>query len=317
MNEGERAVLYRSLARLLDAGLPPDTLYSMLGKGFRSEAVRAVIAACREAALDGRPLSDGLRASAPAVPPLHALAVGAAEAAGTVPDTLKELAVGDEERLRARRGLLGSALYPILLVHLAVIAPNGGLLVTDLSAFLLRVVPAIVAIDLALLFGWRLLARPVEGTPGHLLLRVPVVGQLLRAASYRGYFRALSALYEAGVPLPRAARESTVTLSPPALREAVSVALEPVDRHEPLAEAWPGFPGLREEVRASLVTAEPAGELGTALAGAAAVYAELETTLRARVVRIGSAVLYAAGVLYVAVRVIVFYTEYFGKLNSF
>ena len=89
----------------------------------------------------------------------------------------------------------------------------------------------------------------------------------------------------------------------------------PVENHEPLAEALPRFPGLRHDVLATLLTSEPAGELGPALTSAADTYAEVESNLRVTVTKVAAGTLYAVVVLYVAVKVIGFYADYFGGLG--
>ncbi|MBI4880423.1 MAG: type II secretion system F family protein [Planctomycetes bacterium] len=265
LHELERAALLRSLARLLQAGLTADALFRTLEQGHRSRSIRQCLADLRSCVLAGRPLSEALDEAGDAwFPRHHAVALRAAERSGEVPRVLRDLADEDEARAHARADVFRRSLYPVALFHMAVIAGNSALLLTRPLSFVWQSLVVMLPVDVALLLlAQNLLRAPTSRIVARPLLLAPLVGEFVRAQEFRSFFAALWRLYEAGVALPLAARESVAVIGNEDLRECVGAAIAPLDQGEPFSLAVAAFPGLREDVRGILATAEPAGELSS------------------------------------------------------
>jgi len=248
----------------------------------------------------------------------HLLAVRAAEISGRVPLMLRALAEEEDARRKARAELISRSLYPILLFHVAAVAPNAGLAVTDLAAFATAVLSILIPVDLLLgLAGYFLFSTRVTRLGARLILRVPLFAGFVLARDYLAYFTALHHLYEAGLPLSTAADEALQGLQNPVLESRLNTALEPLRRNQPLALAVASFPDLKEEIRAMLITSEPAGELGPALASAVTYCAEDLAIARRRLQRVAAAALLTIAFTYAGVRVIGFWANYYNALAGF
>lgn len=313
MNERQRAALYRSLARLLDAGLTRDSVYPALRAGHSARAVHSAIDSLEAAARAGHSLSEALeQVPGGVIPQADALVVRAAEPTGSVPDALYELAEAQERRLHARRDPMARAAYAVVLLHLAVLAPNAGGFVTDAFATLARIAWVLLPLDALGLLAWLAVRRPPRSPAlAGAMLQVPVLGHVIRCTGYRTFFATLHRLVDAGVPLPRAVREALSAVDNPGLRQALAIASKPLDYGKPLSDALPRFPGLLGEVHTLITSGEPGGQLDLALLQAAALYGESEENARAWLAHSLAVVLYGAAALYVGAGLIAFYLQHF------
>ena len=307
---------------MLEAGLPAAHLYDLLGEGFahpRHVWMRRAVSLLQAGSAQGKPLSEAMAAGAADLFPLHhCSAVRAAEISGQVPRVLNALAEEEDRKEAARTELIRRSLYPIILLHLAVIAPNAGLAFTDPTAFLLRIMLLLVPIDLALaLAAHSLMSSAPSQLEDRISLRIPLLKRYSLNRDYSIFFGALGNLYEAGVALPAAADEALPAVKNRLLRERLQVALTPLREHGPLSAAIPLFPDLDELVTGTLITSEPSGELGSGLRRAATQCAENEERARDRLIRVAMATLLTLAFLYAIYRVLSFWTGYFDMLASF
>ena len=257
-----RARLYQTLATALDAGLGIEQALDLASERPQ-RATRDRLA---------RVLRRENR-----IPELEARVLSAAETAGVLPDVLRQLAEFLETRAVALRKLAVRLLYPLLLLHAAVVLPNlRWLVLGDLGDFLGRVVPALLVLwglgaGVAVGVGWcRTLLRKNPGFAA-MLRGLPVVGGLIQRSGAGTYAYLLSMLLAAGVPLDAALKDSArccgnAELEASGLRitervvrrgEGLSTALDSESR------AWPRL--LIEAIR----TGEVAGKLEETLAGVA------------------------------------------------
>ena len=316
MNERDRASLYRSIARLSDAGLGSDALWASLRSGH--EGLRPLLASLESASRTGQPLSGAL-AQLPGQPfPSHELALlRAAEHTGTVGDALHQLADDLETRRRSGRVPKAGALYALALLHGAVLAPNAGLLYADFWSGLGHVLTLLVPLDLGVAGVWYALSRPTHA-PGlaRLALWIPGLRAVQIHAGYRAWFAGMHLLHASGVSLAESSRESLAAVPNPVLRQRLAQELAPLERHKPLGDVIPRLPWLGAELRMLLSTAETSGDLEAALLHASAREAAAEAAARLRFGRVASATAGALAVVYVAARLVLFYAAHFSRLLS-
>ncbi|MFH0946664.1 MAG: type II secretion system F family protein [Planctomycetota bacterium] len=321
MNERKRANLYRSVARMLAAGLPPAQLHELLGAGFehsRNSWMRRAVSLLRAGSQASLPLSEAMAAGPADLFPLHhRSAVRAAEISGQVPRVLNALADDEERKHGARVELIRRSIYPIILLQVAVIGPNAGLAFTDPSGFVLHIMTLLLPIDLALFLAAHILLSSRPGpVDDYVSLRLPLLREFSLNRDYGIFFSAMGNLYEAGVALPAAADEALPAVRNRRLRDQLGVALTPLREHGPLSAAVPSFPHLDDLVASTLITSEPSGELGSGLKRAAAQCEENENLARDRLIRVAIGVLLTFAFLYAAVRILAFWSGYFDMLRS-
>lgn len=318
MKGRHRAILYESMARLIDVGLGAEAIFSNLGRAYRKADIQRAVRQLEQPMLEGTPLSEALLAApAELFPPHHGLAVRAAEISGHVPKILRQLAAEELSLDKARHAILSRSAYPILLLHMAVLGPNAGLAVTAPATFLVHVLSILIPLDLLLLLCFRCITSPPRSIgSATTLLRIPLLGPLLVARDYRAYLGTLHLLYEAGVELTKAAREALAGVENADLRQRIERSLEPMAQGSPFALAVAAFPEMEDEARGMLITAEPAGDLGPTLKRVAEFHAELEVTRRERLVKVAAGTLLTIALTYAAFRIISFYTGYFSALGQ-
>ncbi len=217
LSSDERAVFTRQLAVLLSADMPVDLALEAAGGSSSPKRIQAVAIATRAALLEGQSLSDALATSQGGFPPYYLAAIAAGESSGELPRVVDELANHIETETGDRARIATALIYPgfVAAVSLMVCA----VLVTSVAPQIVgmfestgRPLPAITVALLgvtdwlgahwiaclsaiaAVLIAARLaLTRPsVRDARDRFLLRLPIVGRLMRLSAAAQYLRTLS-----------------------------------------------------------------------------------------------------------------------------
>jgi general secretion pathway protein F len=262
VSEQERALITRQLATLLQAGLPVTQALDACIEQTEAQRARQVLASIRGDVLAGAPLSAAMSRHSASFDELYRTLVAAGEETGRLAEVLGRLA-DHLERADALRRRVGAALiYPALLTVVALFIVTGLLTYVVpqvvsvfeqthqrlpwLTVALIEVSTAVQAYGagvglltvIAAGLGWRLLRRPAYRRRWHaLLLRLPVLGRLLRSLQTARTARTLAILVGSGVPLLRAlqAARGVITLLP--MRQALEQVAERVREGGSLSRA--------------------------------------------------------------------------------
>ena len=253
LGESVLAMATRQLASLLIAGLPLDAALATLAEQTEDTRQRDLFRAVRADVVAGQRLADALARHPRAFPRVYCATVAAGEEAGDFGKVLERLAQYLEDRQALRGRLIAAATYPAIVTGLAVVivlflmtsvVPQ----VVQVFEHTRQVLPwptrALLAVSAALRvaglpmlvlliaggFGLRTLLRK----PGprdawdRTLLRLPVLGRLLRGIDTARFASTLAMLADAGVPMLRALAGAEATLSNTVLRASVRSALDQV-----------------------------------------------------------------------------------------
>lgn len=251
LNRQDVADVTRELATMLAAGQDLDRALRFIVETAPSPRVRTVMDRVREKVRGGSALAAALAQEPQSFPKLHVGLIRAGEAGGALAETLDRLA-GLLERERSLAATVQSALiYPALLVVAAVatigtlvgyvlpvfaplFAESGAELPTmtrmlmGLGDFLQKAGPWLMILLVILGVALRQalkndgFRRPVD----RLLLRVPVLGSLLRESLAARFTRTLGTLLKNGVPLIAALAIVTETIGNLAAVAAIERASE-------------------------------------------------------------------------------------------
>ncbi len=227
---GSQITLFtRELSMLLKAGMPLDQSLGFLEKDAGSKKLSRLIGRVANQISSGKSLHEALEAQGDAFPPIYANMVRVAEASGTLETVLERIALGREKSQKLRSKALSEMLYPSMLIVMAFAAvtvmltfvvprfkemivhsgteiPEQARMVIAASDWLLAngqlLAIAIGALVVAIVWGWR------QGWGRQqielLLLRLPVVGHIMRLNLTIQFCRTLGMLLENGVELPAA-----------------------------------------------------------------------------------------------------------------
>lgn len=266
LDKAALAEVTRELAIMLTAGQDLDRALRFVAENTRSSRARAVLGNIRDKVRAGSSLAAALAAEPRSFSKLYVGLIRAGEAGGALPATLDRLANLLERERSLNAGLQAALTYPALLILAAVgsvvllleyVLPQFTPLFEQAGAKLPTATRALMAVGGALgtvgpwlLLGLllsavvirRLLAKPVYRIRvDRLLLRLPVLGGLMRETLAARFTRTLGSLLQNGVSLILAlgiAKDALGNLAAAAAVEAAANAAKGgAGLARPLAEA--------------------------------------------------------------------------------
>ncbi len=317
-----RARFYDEFARMLEAGLPLRAALRAIAAPSGDPIARAA-ERIEERIRRGASLAEAIAEEVPSLEPFERHAIEGAERSGRLPETLRRLSAHFRARGEAIARVALGLLYPVALVHLAILLPNAALLFWNgVAAYARAVAPPLFALwggALGAILLGRALARSPAGRRwlGAVGLRLPGVGRLLRAQAFADYVEALELLFRAGVPAGEALERAAGSLREPALAEAGRRIADAVGAGRKLAEAF------EEEAARALVPrwfaesariAEESGAYDETFEKAArAAREDADRRLRRLSVAI-PVIVYLAVMAYIAALVIRFYSGFYRSI---
>lgn len=282
--EESLAILTRSVATLLESGVPLERALAFAADGETDVRWQRIFAGLQAAVTRGESLSEAA-ARIDTLPRAYAPLLAAAEASGSMAATFARLADDLEARSQLRARVRAALVYPTLLalastvgtlVILVVVVPR----FADLIAGAGGTVPASTRLLIGLSallsrFGWLLaVAVVLAGTAARqslqdasrrrawhaARLRWPLVGRFEREQAAASYLSTLAVALESGVPLLRAMALARGTVGNDALAEQMAIAESAVRDGGSVSQA------LRGSLTPLATRLLEAGEQGGALA---------------------------------------------------
>ncbi len=220
------ALLTRQLSTLIGAGLPIDEALGALSEQAENERQRGLTMSLRARVMEGASLAQALAGFPESFPEIYRATVAAGEQSGRLDSVLDKLADYAEAHDALKQKVLAALAYPLLLTMVA-IAVVAGLLawvvpqIIGVFQNLHQSLPLATRMLIALSdflrgWGWLILSVLIVAAVGsrvalrneamrfrwhELLLRLPLVGRLTRAANTARATRTLALLAGSAVPL--------------------------------------------------------------------------------------------------------------------
>jgi general secretion pathway protein F len=294
VNAMELALLTRQMATLLRSSLPLEHVLKTTAQQSQKRHVERILLAVRAKVLEGRSLADGLSLYPRVFPELYIRTVSSGEESGHLEVVLERLADYTEQRQQMRQKTLLALFYPALLTIVSILIV-GGLLtyivpqVTRVFDSVAQELPlitrALIATSdlfrahgltlfillacLGLLFSY-LIKKPGPKQAWHrFILRVPLLGRLVRTSNAARFSRTLSIMAASSVPILDALRIAAQVLTnlpmQSAVKEAATMVREGSSLHNAL-EKTGYFPPMTLSLLAS---GESSGNLEGMLARSA------------------------------------------------
>lgn len=219
-------IFTRQFSVMLDAGLPLVQCLEILGEQQEHRKFQEIILLVRTDVETGQTLADAMRKHPAAFDELYVNMIAAGEAGGILDIILQRLSTYMEKAVKLKGMIKAAMIYPLVIMAIAVIVvwvilwkviPVFAQLFAGLGGELPLLTRGVVgasnavgrySIWIAIGFGIGLYAlrayrktyngrRVIDG----LLLRLPVVGMLIRKIAVARFCRTLSTLTAAGVPI--------------------------------------------------------------------------------------------------------------------
>lgn len=247
------ALFTRQLATLVRAALPLDEALSAVGQQTEKPRIKSMVFALRSKILEGHTLAAGLSDFPKIFPELYRATVAAGESSGHLDIVLDRLADYTESRQQMSQKIAQATIYPAILTVMAFLVVTGLLIfvvpqiveVFDtsgqklptitramiwISEFLQNWWLVLILLAVAAFFAiQKFLSIPVNRYSYHLtLLKLPVIGRLVRGLNTARFARTLSILSSSGVPVLSALQLAAPVITNLPMREAVIEAAEKV-----------------------------------------------------------------------------------------
>ena len=226
VKDKEMAIFTRQFSTMVDTGLPLVQCLTILSEQSESKTLRAVTSKVAANVEAGSTLADALRRYPKTFDELFVNLVEVGEAGGILDTVLQRLSVYIEKAAALKRKVKSAMIYPATIVGVAFIVvifmltfviPTFAKMFSSMGADL--PIPTVIVIklsDFAQRFWWLILAgaagvvvgiRAYYKTEGGksvidaLLLKLPVLGTLIRKVAVARFTRTLGTLVSSGVPI--------------------------------------------------------------------------------------------------------------------
>ena len=249
VSAGDLSLLTRQLATLVHSGLPLDEALQAVAEQTEKPRIKSVVLGVRSKVLEGHSLADGLSDFPRVFPELYRATVAAGEQSGHLDTVLERLSDYTESREQLRSRTLNAMLYPVLLLVvctgivfmlLTFVVPKIVKQFENSKAELPILTKILIAFsDFARNWGWlvvlvlglaiwlftRWIRDPKARRRYHaFLLRVPLIGKVVRGNNTARFSRTLATLTSSAVPVLEALRISGEVVTNLPMREAVQEA---------------------------------------------------------------------------------------------
>lgn len=294
VSASDLSLLTRQLSTLVRSGLPLEEALQAVSEQTEKQRIQTIMMGVRARVMEGHSLADGLADFPAAFPELYRATVAAGEQSGHLDTVLERLADYTESREQLRSRTLNAMLYPVLLfvvcsgivmLLLTFVVPKIVKQFENSKAELPMLTQGLIGIsNFFRNWGWlviivlvvvivafrRWLRDPAARRRYHsVLLRLPLIGKVVRGTNTARFARTLATLTSSAVPVLEALRISgEVVLNLP-MRDAVDIAATRVREGAPIGKSLGAsrmFPPMMIHLIAS---GETSGDLETMLDRAA------------------------------------------------
>lgn len=293
------AVFTRQFSVMIDAGLPLVQCLDILGNQEEHKYFKQVILQTRTDVEGGQSLADAMKRHPKVFDALYTNMIAAGEAGGILDTILKRLAVYIEKAVKLKSQVQSAMIYPIAVIVIAAVVvgvilwkviptfaslfaglgaelPLPTRVVIALSNNLVRFMPFIIVGLVAGSYGLKNYyatekgRRVVDGT----LLKLPILGAILRKIAVARFCRTLSTLMASGVPILDGLDITARTAGNAIIEDAILVTRKSIERGETISGPLKDtnvFPGMVVQM---IGVGEATGALDTMLAKIADFYEE-------------------------------------------
>ncbi len=249
INATELALVTRQLATLVQSGMPVESALATAAEQSEKMRLKKIILAVRARVLEGHTLADALKEFPHVFPDLYRSTVAAGEHSGHLEAVLGRLADYTESRQALSQKMGLALIYPALMIIVAILVvvvllayvvpqvvgvfDNIGQELPLLTRGLIAVSDFLSAWGIALfglivvsitLFNLLLRKEGFRSAWHRWLLRVPLVGRLVRGLNTARFARTFSILSASGVPVLEGMRIAAEVVSNLPMRKAVDEA---------------------------------------------------------------------------------------------
>ena len=251
------AIFTRQFSVMIDAGLPLVQCLDILGKQEPHKGFSSVILKTREDVESGAALADAMKKHPKTFDALYSNMIAAGEAGGILDTILKRLATYIEKSVKLKGEVKSAMIYPVAVVVIAAVVvgailwkviPTFATLFAGLGAQLPHPTRVVISLSNGIVaYGWLLLiAIGAAGyglksyyatengrrTIDRIMLKMPILGDILRKVAVARFCRTLSTLLASGVPILDGLDITARTSGNAIIEDAILVTRSGIERGE-------------------------------------------------------------------------------------
>lgn len=289
----------RQLAAFMRAGIPLVEALDVISEETDEKALLQVLASVREGIISGDTFSKALIPFATMFPPFFIDMIRGAELSGNLDDVLDEMAIYIKREMSSRKKIKSALTYPLIVLVMAIgtvtvlavyVLPRFKTFFESFHATLPLPTRMLLAITsfignwwwgiVAVTFGigalMLIVNRTVRGRRlrDRSVLKMPVVGALIRYGIIERFCRLLATMMKAGVPLPEAMAVLATGTKNAVFQEGLAVVREAMLRGDGLARPMAASRLFPSAVVQMIRVGENTGTLDTQLGVASDYYGE-------------------------------------------
>jgi type IV pilus assembly protein PilC len=290
ISQKEIAVFTRQFSVMIDAGLPLVQCLEILGSQQDNRVFQKILFEVRQDIESGATLADSLRKHPKAFDDLYCNMVAAGETGGILDTILQRLSQYIEKIVKLRSAVRSAMVYPVAVITIAIgvvgiilwkVIPTFATLFAGLGAQL--PLPTRITIALSQFIGawwWLIFAtiglgifalnrfhktyngrRVIDGA----LLKLPVLGNVLKKIAVARFCRTLGTLVSSGVPILEALEITARTAGNAVVEDAIMETRKSIEQGKTIAEPLKATNVFPSMVVQMVAVGEQTGALETML----------------------------------------------------
>jgi len=290
ISKKEIAIFTRQFSVMIDAGLPLVQCLEILGNQQENRTFQKILFQVRQDVESGSTLADSLRRHPKAYDDLYCNMVAAGEAGGILDTILQRLAVYIEKIVKLRGAVRSAMVYPTAVILIAIgvvwvilwkVIPTFATLFEGLGASLPLATRVTIALShFVAAFWWMIFLaaglgvyalnryhktyrgrRVIDG----LLLKLPVLGGVLRKVAVARFCRTLGTLVSSGVPILEGLAITARTSGNAVVEDAIMATRRSVEEGKTISEPLKATDVFPPMVVQMVAVGEATGALETML----------------------------------------------------
>jgi type IV pilus assembly protein PilC len=295
----EVAVFSRQFATMISSGLTLMRSLSILSVQTSNHYFAGIIDHVRNDIESGSSLSQALSRHPKQFNRLYISMIRAGETSGNLDKTLTDLATTIEKQVELRGKIRSALTYPIVVLSLVLciltamllfivpifkkmygelggkLPPATQALIT-VSNIMVHAMPLVILVVIGTIIGYRRWVRTAAGkaTRDRVLLRMPIIGGLVRKTAMARFASTLSTLLSSGVPVLESLEITADSVSNAVVADGVHAISDGAKRGEPLTKPLEDHPVFPPMVTQMMAVGEETGALDTLLRKVATFFEE-------------------------------------------
>jgi type IV pilus assembly protein PilC len=254
------AIFTRQFSVMIDAGLPLVQCLDILGKQEPHKGFSSVILKTREDVESGAALADAMKKHPKTFDALYSNMIAAGEAGGILDTILKRLATYIEKSVKLKGEVKSAMIYPVAVIVIAAVVvaailwkviPTFAELFAGLGAQLPMPTRIVIAASNGVVsYGWVIIV--ILGAMGYglksyyatnngrhtidaIMLKLPILGDILRKVAVARFCRTLSTLLSSGVPILDGLDITARTSGNAIIEDAIQTTRSGIERGETIS----------------------------------------------------------------------------------